>query len=1607
MSEAAYGEGSGHPAATATPHSMDAANGGDVNGVGDSGGGAGNGYTAQVRVILTARRPDDEGAMHQIIADVLWRAPCVNMYCQSASPPPNGKDQEGGHANGNANGNYSGGKMDFREVDDKSLRRYRKVLKLKSTKSPLSRDELVNAVTKHFNSQEINEKEAIAAFIYSIRHQEVLTELTASAYRARVHSVAVVAVMDRIKQLHGILSALEDADPNTPWAIQLNETAGASSTGKHPGATLTIGDVTVAVAKAAHADLVPWAPKPFYEGSQEMLRHLRWIMQKDAMNQDIFLLGPPGALKRHLVYRYAALMNREVEYVSLSKDVTDSDLKQRREIRDGTAFYTDGACVRAAVEGRLLVLDGIEKAERNVLPILNNLLENREMSLEDGRFLVSPKRWDGLMEGGRAESEMKKWKLVKTSPKFTVIVLGLPVPKYDGHPLDPPFRSRFQARNIPVPTYLSQVTHLASLTKDLPQRLLERLVSVGILLRDSSADASSASSVSMPEFPTSLDRAVCLLNAIPDGEARAVLDMLYPFTLMSTLDDEQRSVVEAAYQRFGFVGPEIRVAGTSAAYRQAGTGYRIRDVVVPAGAARGRRMQLIREDGSEGVREVALQSGPDPVADAEFFVKTEYHEMLLTNLMLCHSVGDLCIIGEKGCGKSALLRCMTKLLGYQVELIPLYKDMSARDLLQRRSTNQKGDTIWEHSALVKAAIEGSLAILDQIEVLGFGTLGSIAALIEEREIGLPDGSRLMKWDHWDDLKAKGIDMAKERCLRVHPGFRIVAIARPTTMGGDLKGSWLSSEILNLFLFVPMRALSYTEEMDVIGTLCPGIEESALKILLKCANMLRTKSDETLRALAAALSTRQLIRIARRVALFKGDELFELIFKAALGRFLPTLAKQMLEGALEESGIVRSKKEEKVVTYEIVKDAEGNDALRIGDVSCPVSKDSNPLLVPDIVFYDNARQLLVLEEMLKDYVLGEHLLLIGNQGVGKNKLTDRFLQLLKLPREYIQLHRDTTVHSLTSTPTIVDGILRFEDSPLVRAVIEGSILVVDEADKAPTHVTSVLKSLVEDGEMVLSDGRRIVTRGVEGQQGVIVVHKNFRMFVLANRPGFPFLGNDFYREIGDVFATHCVENPDQASELSLLRNYAPDLAEDVLLRLTSAFHDLRRLVDEGLINYPYSTRELVSVVRHLQAYPGEGLSRALGNVFDFDLYEGDVRDMVIEILNKHGIPTGMESDFRVDLGQEVPLPSAVPIERWNRGQGRAEAVMCATERKKINLRGGWNLTMPAFSIQLDRVEGRSLVFSELLYSIKLPTKGEGLDVIASTAHEGRLYALTTNPVTLSILDERHRRASQVDLYEYYPLQRVAPQLRMAEMGLDKIALHNPADHTVLRLDFAAKTVKSIMLGEFDFKIPSIFSSGLAEHGLLVFYQVGCPRIVVLDFETLDQINVELPIRGYDSVFDQRSTYILTKAAPGDKVPTVFEKLEVVPVGNTKNVEVHSISTHRLDLYDYPRSTRPAVLRRFQNSYGAYMSGLPETLTNGIIPGCEVMSWPRDKADSSAENGYHNLENGVIHLRQTQQLATVVPGNTGKNDALLEILGPDKGVVRRIKMPVAIPGSAVLR
>ncbi len=61
----------------------------------------------------------------------------------------------------------------------------------------------------------------------------------------------------------------------------------------------------------------------------------------------------------------------------------------------------------------------------------------------------------------------------------------------------------------------------------------------------------------------------------------------------------------------------------------------------------------------------------------------------------------------------------------------------------------------------------------------------------------------------------------------------------------------------------------------------------------------------------------------------------------------------------------------------------------------------------------------------------------------------------------------------------------------------------------------------------------------------------------------------------------VSNPEPDSELALLRAYGPDVPEPLLRQLVASFGALRAQVDEGVFSYPYSTRELVNVVKHMQ------------------------------------------------------------------------------------------------------------------------------------------------------------------------------------------------------------------------------------------------------------------------------------------------------------------------------------------------------------------------------------------------------------------------------------------
>ncbi|ETN04638.1 hypothetical protein PPTG_14469 [Phytophthora nicotianae INRA-310] len=1162
--------------------------------------------------------------------------------------------------------------------------------------------------------------------------------------------------------------------------------SGAGSSSYSP-LEVEIGGVKAPVGSPTSVELVPRGyvtelqqRRPM---SQELLSHLRWMLQKDLLKQDMFLIGPPGSSRRLLSMQFCELLKKEVEYVAISQDTTESDLKQRREIVDGAAIFTDQAPVRAAINGRVLVIDGLEKAERNVLPTLNNLLENREMMLDDGRFLMKAESYDALIDQGYSIDALKAQNLVRVHPDFRVIALGLPVPPYPGRTLDPPLRSRFQARSVKPSSPGSQLEELITIAPSVPLPILEKLVGIreAVNTIESTYDVGTSTGPRMPHFDfLSLSHCAKVLERFPDASVAGILQRSFPVrtNVLGAKNDSNSKALDRIVEKF--TDRQQNTKPTLESVVKAS----VKDVKATV-TLRTSSDRLVLNDVPCGTTRVEMNVMPG-------FVETDIHSTMLAEMIQDHAVGsDLCVLGVKGSGKSAMARLFAHRMGYATELFSLFKDMTARDLLQRRSTDSRGNTQWEDSPLIHAARNGHLAVLDGVHRLGSDSLGVLQRLIQDREIDLADGSKLVSQATYDvimaETNASGELSALSRVSPIHPSFRIIAIAEadPATLKGTVAipgkestAAWLSSDSISMFSFHQLPTISAAQNEEIVRRLFPELPQVTTSTLLNFSEKLQRAKENSADYLALSLSTRQLLRVCRRLNAFSEQSLQDLrplLHDTLLTQFLSSACNRLVDSLLDECKVPVSTlatDSQKLQTETI---HEEGGLLHIGDVSYPIQTPSNSELVPQPHYFDIPNHTLCMKDMLQDVVAGQkHLLLIGNQGVGKNKLADRLLQLLQQEREYIQLHRDTTVQTLTLVPTLVDGKIEWEDSPLVRAAKTGRTLIVDEADKAPLEVVCVLKGLIEDGEMLLGNGKRLIDStkvAIEDwhdEENIIKLHPNFRMWVLANRPGFPFLGNNFFREIGDIFASHAIDNPDEESELALLIAYAPSVSIDILRRLCRAFAELRELVENGTITYPYSTREAVAVAKHLEQFPNDGVASVLENVLAFDAYDRNMRTQLSEIFLRHSIPlspTGEALTLEMNVAETRALPNFVPTESWRWIPEESVQFSASTTKSlqqlhhsTLNRRQIWldPSTTRSFPLQHHRL----YEFTEQLASFQVPLKGNRKQQAHAMAvfPDNSVHVLTIRPMTVHSFTDfegSERKHSILELENEYMQWEVNP------------------------------------------------------------------------------------------------------------------------------------------------------------------------------------------------------------------------------------------------------------
>ncbi|CAO1618558.1 unnamed protein product [Parajaminaea phylloscopi] len=1060
-----------------------------------------------------------------------------------------------------------------------------------------------------------------------------------------------------------------------------------------------------------------------------VLSDLTWMAKKWQLGQDIFLLSPPGPYSRHLALTFSALLQVPFEYVSMHRDIGESELLQQRSLRaGGTLEYVDGPVVRAMKSGSLLIIEGVQRAERNVMPLLNNILENREANLADGTQLVPGDRVEGLRTAAEADGEAAS-RFIPVHPNFRTIALGLPTPPYTGLSLDPPFRSRFQSRWVEslvpstglakyqvlpaaeegpdVPRSLSislaqRLHEFASLVKyhdrfargadilpeterlpTMPQTTLPLLEDIAQLFPPAEplAPPSTTKDLEGPPEPTygpPQDGALQvpdfvrtrveageleMLSRFPEPkpkglvaqETRDLLGSAWPN--LYTIEKPRKKLANDLLEKLGLdygVGAGVGTMSTSDDGATGLLGYRLREVrrlsevrallIFQHAVKDDRRVEIEVACGPLAFRAVPELGKEYAVNNENIFVTPRLLSML-TIMSQLHAAGrDLALlpsafaadadtIPQSSSSTTTAIGIFGAILGYPVESVWLWKDVGGNELIMRRVTTPEGDTTFEPSPLLKGAMEAKIVHLAGIDVLG-PTVGSLSSLLQDRTLELWEGGRATLIEN-ERAKFDGMPtIGPNALLPLHPAFRLIATSSTS------KPEWLNEEVSTLFGFVSPSPMSDTEEREIVSRRA-GCPPEQLELLFGFAARYRKLSSDPTLGLSKSrrLGTRSLIRIAQRMTAYPQSDLRTLIERSLMVDFLPRTSRDLVRTTLSECGLFARgaegnfqyrapefladpRTEGDTLIFEDL-NAQGKaeayarfpifDAVKEGDA------EGGHTLIPSTgKFYDNPTQSLLARDLAIDLDLKEHLLLLGNQGTGKNKIIDRLCELLRRPREYIQLSRDSSVNSILQIVQLEGGQLVYLDSPLVRAIKLGRICVVDEADKCSSAVTSIFRSLSERGQLTLPDGRQVRPPGSQGAEEDIIVHPNFRCVLLANRPGFPFLGNEFLSTLGEGFSPFAIANPDLNSEVRLLKQAAPSVSEDLIKRLDLAFHDLRGQFDAGLLNYPYSLRELLHIVRHLDRFPEESLVDVLLNTLSFDLHRPQAMEAVATALKRRGL-----------------------------------------------------------------------------------------------------------------------------------------------------------------------------------------------------------------------------------------------------------------------------------------------------------------------------------------------------------------------------------------------------
>jgi MoxR-like ATPase len=187
---------------------------------------------------------------------------------------------------------------------------------------------------------------------------------------------------------------------------------------------------------------------------------------------------------------------------------------------------------------------------------------------------------------------------------------------------------------------------------------------------------------------------------------------------------------------------------------------------------------------------------------------------------------------------------------------------------------------------------------------------------------------------------------------------------------------------------------------------------------------------------------------------------------------------------------------------------------------------------------------------------------GQPGIGKTTLAMAGARERKQDLYIFQCTADTRPEDLLITPVLAEsGMIAYQASPLVTAVLDGSVCVLDEGNRMNEKSWASLASLL--------DHRRCVESIVAGI--LVKAHQDFRCCVTMNEDASTYEVPDYI--LSRLQPTLNLGFPRREDELAILRYHLP-FAPAEILALTVDF-----LQDAHQLNLEFSVRDGIHLLQY--------------------------------------------------------------------------------------------------------------------------------------------------------------------------------------------------------------------------------------------------------------------------------------------------------------------------------------------------------------------------------------------------------------------------------------------